>query len=326
MSDGVILMYHRIADVRCDPWALAVTPQLFREHLRAAASAFDVVPLAEATTPTRRRPPRLVFTFDDGYEDNLAAARALASAGFPATYFVVSGAIGGASFWWDDLTRLMLEQEEIPSTVELEVAGVRLDLDLRSEVDLRSEATPVGGSPEWRADRPPVTPRQSSYLRAYTVLRPLDQDRRAELLRALALALGLPAASEAETRPLGLTELLSLSSLERAEIGAHTVTHPALSDLDPARQEGEMRGSKRQLEEIVGRPITSFAYPHGTRSDYGPATIALAEQLGFHRACTAVGGLIDSTTPRFELPRVMVENWDGDEFERRVRSVLTSAE
>jgi peptidoglycan/xylan/chitin deacetylase (PgdA/CDA1 family) len=50
---------------------------------------------------------------------------------------------------------------------------------------------------------------------------------------------------------------------EQVEIGAHSVTHPRLDELTPASIATEVRTSKAQLEQLLGREVSSFAYPYG---------------------------------------------------------------
>jgi len=47
------------------------------------------------------------------------------------------------------------------------------------------------------------------------------------------------------------------------EIGAHTVTHPVLTDIDGDAVTREVEQSKQTLEAVLGREVTSFAYPKG---------------------------------------------------------------
>lgn len=49
------------------------------------------------------------------------------------------------------------------------------------------------------------------------------------------------------------------------EIGSHTVTHPHLSQLNPAQLEKELADSKKALEANFG-PVTDIAYPYGDSS------------------------------------------------------------
>lgn len=49
-------------------------------------------------------------------------------------------------------------------------------------------------------------------------------------------------------------------------IGAHTVTHPHLTRLPLEEARREIEESQIQLEQITGRPVRHFAYPHGDHS------------------------------------------------------------
>lgn len=106
-----ILLYHRVAHLESDPQQLAVTPARFEEHLRVLRDTCTPVELADVPRLLRaaRLPRRPVaVSFDDGYRDNLLAAKPLLERhGVPATVFVASGYVGsGREFWWDELDRL----------------------------------------------------------------------------------------------------------------------------------------------------------------------------------------------------------------------------
>ena len=68
------------------------------------------------------------MTFDDGYADNLYAAKPLLEAAdVPATVFIVSGAIGQArEFWWDELARTLLGPAPVPTMFAVPVDGETL--------------------------------------------------------------------------------------------------------------------------------------------------------------------------------------------------------
>jgi peptidoglycan/xylan/chitin deacetylase (PgdA/CDA1 family) len=92
-----------------------------------------------------------------------------------------------------------------------------------------------------------------------------------------------------------------------------------LSALPIAQQEQEIRQSKSQLEAILNQPIKSFAYPYGTKDDYTRETVELVKRAKYTCACSNYMGVVQPRTPRYELPRFVVRDWDGDEFERRLR-------
>jgi peptidoglycan/xylan/chitin deacetylase (PgdA/CDA1 family) len=88
------------------------------------------------------------------------------------------------------------------------------------------------------------------------------------------------------------------------EIGAHTMTHPILAQLDRERADLEIRDSKRRLEEITGNPVTLFAYPNGKPSrDYRREHVATVRALGFEAAVTTAWGVAHAASDTYQLPR-----------------------
>lgn len=67
------------------------------------------------------------------------------------------------------------------------------------------------------------------------------------------------------------------------EIGAHTMTHRHLTTLDAPAARDEMVRSKRYLENVIGKPVTSFCYPAGK---FAPPHVAMARAAGFSVART----------------------------------------
>ncbi len=72
------------------------------------------------------------------------------------------------------------------------------------------------------------------------------------------------------------------------DVGAHTCTHPRLSQipLDQARE--EIFASKARLEDALSRSVRHFCYPFG---DWNPAVRDLVREAGFATACTTEAGL-----------------------------------
>ena len=89
------------------------------------------------------------------------------------------------------------------------------------------------------------------------------------------------------------------------EIGAHSVTHPDLSQLDYEACLRETTESRHTLERVVGAPVRTFAYPF---CRYGPAALAAVRASGFTAAVTCQGlGSWD----RYELERSLITGKDG---------------
>ena len=107
---AVVLVYHRVAETRDDPYGQAVRPETFVRHLEALAREHPVVPLSELVEGLPRRrfeDGTVAVTFDDGYEDNLSQALPIAAQmrnRLPLTVFVtVEPVLDGCRFWWDEI-------------------------------------------------------------------------------------------------------------------------------------------------------------------------------------------------------------------------------
>ncbi len=312
---AMILVYHRVAEATVDPWALNVSPVHFAQQLQVLNTIAHPISLRQLVSARsdRELPERPVcVTFDDGYADNLYAAKpALETYRVPGTVFVTPGYLGfPENLWWDELAKLTLD----PASRQ---KGLRLNLPGREYAYVFPEPTREMGAPDphnnWRGWETAPGPRQSAYLELYEALVKLsnsDRDQAFEQLRTGAM----PYADRHEHRFLTETELRELASGDLVEIGAHTMTHPWLSQLPPEQQQDEIGGSKQRLEALTGKNITTFAYPYGKKIHYTQQTVKTVKANGFACACSNFGGLVTRTSNRFELPRFQPMDWDGDQF------------
>jgi peptidoglycan/xylan/chitin deacetylase (PgdA/CDA1 family) len=76
---------------------------------------------------------------------------------------------------------------------------------------------------------------------------------------------------------MALSEMLELDA-RRFEIGAHSVTHPILTECDERRLVVEVEGCKKRLEDDLGKSVTMFAYPRGR---HNRKVIAALKQAGY---------------------------------------------
>lgn len=76
----------------------------------------------------------------------------------------------------------------------------------------------------------------------------------------------------------------------KIEIGSHTVNHNRLVLLSTEEVDYELRESKRQLEEIVKRPITTICYPEGS---YNTETLHRAQAAGYRIGFTTKRELVE---------------------------------
>lgn len=84
------------------------------------------------------------------------------------------------------------------------------------------------------------------------------------------------------------------------ELGAHTMTHPFLSQLSRHEQEEEILGSRNILSELTNKEILYFAYPGG---EYNHDTLELMKSAGF-KAAFAVIPQKTGLESMFEIGRI----------------------
>jgi len=87
------------------------------------------------------------------------------------------------------------------------------------------------------------------------------------------------------------------------ECGAHSHSHSQLDIIPLSQAHQEIICSKSILEQQLGQPVTSFAYPHGY---FTPQVRQLVAQAGFLAACAVKYALSALTDDRFALARLLV--------------------
>jgi peptidoglycan/xylan/chitin deacetylase (PgdA/CDA1 family) len=97
-----------------------------------------------------------------------------------------------------------------------------------------------------------------------------------------------------------------------AEIGSHSMHHRSMTSLSPADLAADLADSKKALEDIVGRPVTSFAYPFGTLRDFDARVAAALAQAGYTLGFTSQHGAIAAGQNALMAPRVKIEGGDPD--------------
>ena len=88
------------------------------------------------------------------------------------------------------------------------------------------------------------------------------------------------------------------------QFGSHSVTHPALTRISPARALEELTQSRALLREILGREVDVFAYPF---SNQNRAVRQLARRAGYRCAVRGGGRMNSRHTDPFGLRRIKVD-------------------
>lgn len=96
------------------------------------------------------------------------------------------------------------------------------------------------------------------------------------------------------------------------EIGGHSMTHPELDVLDRKTAFDEIQKSRLALEDVIGAPVRSFAYPHGYASR---TTRRLTRDAGYSSAVRVRHALSEVSENVFGLTRLVItDDLDKDRF------------
>lgn len=94
-------------------------------------------------------------------------------------------------------------------------------------------------------------------------------------------------------------------------VGSHAWTHRSLGRMSEVEVEEQAIRSRQDLRQHLGRDVTAFAYPFGTRADFNDKTAAILGRAGYRCAFTSQHGAIRPGMDAFCLPRVKVEGGDA---------------
>ena len=286
-----VLLYHRVIDLATDPQLLAVDVDAFDAQIKYLKETYRIIRFEDDWRDIKEK--AVVITFDDGYADNyLNALPILEKHRVPATVFVSTGNIDtNNEMWWDELEALFLLNKNLPESIE--VCGCKLDLTTPEKII-------------------------KSYYEAHRLLKYVDYDLRKKELERLEIELKPLNYPRNEYRAMTSRELKMISESEMITIGGHTVTHTALAKQQREIQEWEIRESKKFIEEIIGKKITTFSYPFGGVLDYSSDTADLVRNVGYEKAAIVKEGLWDIGVNPYHIPRNIVRNWDLRTFERNL--------
>jgi peptidoglycan/xylan/chitin deacetylase (PgdA/CDA1 family)/SAM-dependent methyltransferase len=290
---AVVLAYHRVAAVSPDPFELCVSPAEFRaqmEHIRRHYRPMALEALVRAAATARLPEGAVAVTLDDGYLDALeVASPILEELGVPATFYVGTERLDEAhEWWWDVLTHALLGDGPAPPVLEIRLPERAARLGTRTPEERRTALEELAGA-----------------------IRQVGRSERDELLGRIVEWSGLRPTPRASHRVMTAPEVRRLGQRPGHAIGAHTIHHLALPRQPRAVQREEILGGKARLEQLLGRPVTTFAYPYG---QVDAAAIELVRAAGFAAAVTVDPGPVRRGLDPLRVPRYEVTARTGEGF------------
>lgn len=271
---GSVVMLHRVvakdSDILCED--LEVTAAYLENTIRYFLSeGYDIISLDavhEILSGVREQNKKfVVFTFDDGYEDNYSVAYPIFKkyqAPFT-VYVTTSFPDRQARLWWYALQDLVNSRDQIGFTWDGKVHI------------LPSESKEA---------------KKDAYVKIRQLVLDTSTNQQEELFSALFETNGIDIERYVEGLAMNWEQVRELAQNELATIGAHTTNHFNLRNLPAEAVEKEMLGSRERIQSMTGQVVEHFAFPFGSEYEAGSREFEIALKLGFKTSTTTRCGNI----------------------------------
>jgi peptidoglycan/xylan/chitin deacetylase (PgdA/CDA1 family) len=285
---GQILMFHRV----CDSNTIEQIPgqpsiEVSVEHFSRIVDFFSkrkyaflsLDDLAKGLQRGIIKKPFVVFTFDDGYIDNLDIVfPILKDRNIPFAIYVTPSFIDRKAILWRYVLQDAVHNREV---LNFSLSGIHYAMDLTNSDELPRSIKSI---------RSLIKSSEPEYF-----------NKRLEQIFGKSLD---QMQETTDKLMLSWDQILQLSSDPLVTIAAHTLNHYPLTQLTDAQVDLEIRGSRMVLESKIKRKINHFAYPYGA---FGKRELIMVKSAEFITAVTThhANVFLGHAQQMFALPR-----WD----------------
>lgn len=267
-----ILCLHDVSE-RADHrtgYAVYMPPESFFEFLNFLKRRYEIVDLEEALRLMKEdRPLRedvFAITFDDCYKGWVKhVLPECKRKAIPYTVFVTTGPLeSGRPLAYDMLVELAEKTWRKVADLSPWGMGVLL-LENRDDVKRLVEKINAHFTGRTKEDRDRILAEMSAYFGV-----PLDS-------------------GDPQMSVLSWEDLREMSA-QGVTIGAHSVHHTCLPEMEPSECTWEIRESKRMLQEKLGTEVRYFAYPYGLVGSQPETLTKIVADAGYSNAFTLNAG------------------------------------
>jgi peptidoglycan/xylan/chitin deacetylase (PgdA/CDA1 family) len=268
-----VLNYHRVTDPNdpcCDTFKpnISATPDMFDRQIAYMKQNFDMVSASDFSAylgGSGHLPSHAaIITFDDGYSDNYTIAYpVLKKHGVSALIFITTDFVGLSkpSFW--DVAACAFAHTEKTSAI-----------------------LPLTGEQTWSNDRE----KHSVMMRWIEMLKTVPEAEKQEYARQLPVVLAVESAITLCQDVFMTWDQVREMGANGIEFGSHTLTHPIMTRIPHEQVKRELVESKQLIEQEIGKPVVTFAYPNGGPEDFNPGIIAELRDAGYMMAFSLMPG------------------------------------
>ena len=258
-----ILMYHRFSG---EPESRKVSADIFEKQIRYLSYNYNVVSLKSIMDMLEegRKPNSntIAITIDDGYKDFYDYAYPILNKySVPATVYVTTKFVDQAIWLWPDKLEYILFHTSHKS-YSFSDQKYNENYNLDDEIYLRHQWNDV-----------------ADYCLG------LSNKNKLAFISDFAKDLEV----KVPETPVSGYDALSWDDIRMMQnngidFESHTCTHPILVSLEQDELCSEIIDSKHKLENEIGREVTSFCYPNGTKIDYDDNVKEQVKKSGYKNA------------------------------------------
>ncbi|MHA6261269.1 polysaccharide deacetylase family protein [Sporosarcina sp. CAU 1771] len=203
----------------------------------------------------------IVFTFDDGYLDNYTIAYPIFKKyNIPFTIYVTTSFPDKtAKLWWYGLKDL---------------------------VEYNTKINFSFNENKYHFSTKTIEDKNLAYLEIRSLILSVDDLNLDNLFNIIFVRNGIVLKNYVEKLAMSWSQIKELSEDEIVTIGAHTINHYNLRNLDEEKLRNEIVGSKDRIQSHIKKEVEHFAYPFGSRNEASSREFELIKKLGFKTATT----------------------------------------
>lgn len=294
---GQILMFHRVVPEEKklrihNHKSLEISPEHFENLIRFFKhEKYRFISLDELRSFPQHahlKEKIVVFTFDDGYIDNLTYAYPiLKKHSIPFTVYVATNLPDGdAIIWWYLLEDVIVNNDEVNFKVGDQHLNFRTGTIKEKEIAFNQ-------------------------IRSYLAV--ADETELPKLVQSLFTTAPEVIANKTKELSLSWDQVRELSADPLVTIGAHTVNHLPLNSLSQERSTFEILESKKIIESQIRKGVKHFCYPLGS---HGPKEVAILKTTSYSTATTIrMANLFPENLHHpFTLPRIMINSLTNEKI------------
>ena len=274
--------YHNLDHVLETEGTISHRIEDFKEEMKFLKRYFQIISLDEVVDHLKRgekfNKPTVAITIDDGFKNNFDLLfPVLKNENIPATIFLTTGLIGTQKkIWVNHLADLILKTNRKEIYVNGSLQEERFPLD-----SLRNK--------------------RRTYLSILGQIKDMPIHDRDLCLKQIERQLGV---KESEQRQMLNWEEVRLMQKYRISFGAHTCTHPILTNMPLKEAQREITESKQIIEYQLGEKVKHFAYPNGRPQDFNEELRQFCKDIGFESISTCDFGHNAESKDVYTLKRI----------------------